>query len=342
MGPHRPCNDMLPQAENLLRTIAGEETGWVPRQELFFNNPRIVQRVLGRPPVGDFREELDFACEIGWGSVRATSWGARIGARNETASDGTSHYAGGSAIEMSDLDQLRGPDLDLLASTYGERASLVRGEGLLVHLFMLHCFHSAATGLGMERLCLMVYDQPELLAEYMRRVEAINREALAAVLSTGIVPDIAIFDVDCSFKTAMMVSPAAYRELIFEPTAATARMLHDAAIIMLMHTDGRIDEVYPVWLEMGVAGAHGVEAQANDLGEVKALFGSRMTLFGNFDPVILATERPRAIRALAREMVETGRSGGRYVAAVNTIVGDHVPVENYLAMIEGVDEAARA
>ncbi len=334
------CPDLLPQARNLQATLAGEDTGQVPRQEFFFNNPTIATRFLGRAQSSDVADEIEFVRGIGWGMARGTSWGVRIGARNEIASDGTSHYAGGSEVGWDDLDEMTGPDLDALAATYAERASAIRAGGLLVHIFMLHCFHSAATGLGMERLCMMVYDQPDLLREYMRRVEAFNRRALQAILSTGIVPDIAIFDADCAFKTSMMVSPEHYRELIFEPTNATAQVLHDAGITMLMHTDGRISDVFPIWLEMGVAGAHGVEAQANDLAEVKQRFGDRMTLFGNFDPVILATGETERIRALAREMVEVGRPGGRYVAAVNTIVGDHVPLANYLAFIEGVEEAA--
>ena len=338
---HRPasCPDLIPQAHNLRATLAGELTGEVPRQELWFKNPAIAAHFLGHPQGTDFAEQVQLGREIGWGMACAGSWGVRIGARNDIASDGTSHYSGGSEVTRDDLEAMTGPDLDALTSSYVERASLIRSQGLLVQIFILHCFHSAATGIGMERLCMMVYDQPDLLREYMHRVEALNRQALKAILDTGIVPDIAIFDSDCAFKTATMVSPEHYRDLILEPTSATAQVLHDAGITMLMHTDGRIDDVYPTWLEMGVVGAHGVEAQANDLADIKRRFGDRMTLFGNFDPVILATDRPERIRELAREMVTIGRPGGRYVAAVNTIVGEHVPLANYLAFIEGVQEA---
>ena len=64
-----------------------------------------------------------------------------------------------------------------------------------------------------------------------------------------------------------------------------------------------------------------------------------MTLLGNFDPVELALGRPEEIRRAAAEMVRVGKPGGRYVAAVNTIVGREVPLENYLAFLDGVAEA---
>ncbi len=337
-----PRPGLLPQAQDLYAALTGQMPGRVPRQELFFGNRAIAHHFVGRDAEGpgDFRHALELARNIGWGMARGTSWGVMIGSRSETASDGTAHYAGGSPITWEDLDRLREPDLAALAEQFAANAEAIRAEGLLVHIFMLHCFHSAATGIGMERLCLMVYDQPELLREYMCRIEAFNRRGLRAILDTGLKPDIAIFDADCAFKTACMVSPRAYRDLIAEPTAATCEVLREAGITIMMHTDGHIDDVYPVWLEMGLAGAHGVEAQANDLGHVKARFGGRMALFGNFDPVILATDEPERVRQMAREMVEVGKPGGRYVAAVNTIVGEEVPLENYLAFIEGADEAA--
>lgn len=340
MALNLPRPGLLPQAQDLYAALTGQMPSRVPRQELFFHNPTIARHFIGRDTHGDLRAEMELARKIGWGMARAISWGVRIGARHETASDGTTHYAGGSQITWEDLDRLARPDVGQIAEQYAANAEAIRAEGLLVHIFMLHCFHAAATGLGLERLSFMVYDDPELLREYMRRVEEFNRRVLEAVLATGIKPDVAIFDADCAFKTACMVNPTTYRELIYEPTRATCEMLREAGIIIMMHTDGRIDDVYPVWLEMGLAGAHGVEAQANDLGDVKARFGDRLTLFGNFDPVVLATGHPAQIRDLARKMVQIGKPGGRYVAAVNTIVGENVPLKNYLAFITGVEEGA--
>ncbi|MFP4248191.1 MAG: uroporphyrinogen decarboxylase family protein [Armatimonadota bacterium] len=333
------CTGLRPQAANLRATLAGELTGRVPRQEMFFNNPRIERHLIGRERGRDPVATLELALALQWGMCWAGSWSIRPGGRNDVASDGTSHYAGGCELTWAIVEQMaqaEPPPMDQTA----RNIALFRSEGLLAHVFMLHCFHSAATGIGMERLCMMVYDQPDLLAEYMRQVEAFNRRGLKALLDTGVAPDIAVFDADCAFKTAMMVSPSDYRRLIFEPTKATCEMLADAGITILMHTDGKIDNVYPIWLEMGVAGAHGVEKQANDLAEIKRKFGDRMTLFGNFDPVALATDMPENIREQARQMVEIGRDGGRYVAAVNTIVGENVPPENYFAFVEGVEEAA--
>lgn len=330
---------LRPQATELLDVILGQPTERVPHFELFFNNPAIAEHFLGRPGSRESPERVAFAIAVGWGSVCAASFGLMHGRRSDVASDGTSHYAGGSPLTWQALENLTDPDLGPLIEQYVANAGEAHAEGMLAHAFVLHCFHSAATGIGLERLSLMVYDEPELLAAYMQRVEQFNQRVLRALLDTGVPPGFVIFDGDCAFKNALMVSPQIYRELIFEPTAATCRICRDAGIPFLLHTDGKIDEVYPVWLDLGCVGAHGVEKQANDLGEIKRRFGDRMTLFGNFDPVELALGRPEEIRRTAAEMVHVGKRGGRYVACVNTIVGEEVPLENYLAFLDGVAEA---
>lgn len=330
---------LLPQAAQLRDVILGRPSERVPHFELFFGNPGIMAHFLGREGSREFPDRLAFAIAIGWGAVCAASFGLRHGARNGIASDGTSHYAGGSVLTWRDLERMTDPALDPLIEQYVANAGATHAAGMMAHIFLLHCFHSAATGIGMERLCLMVHDEPALLRAYMRRVEQFNQRVMGAILDAGVLPDFVVFDADCAFKNAMMVSPDVYRDLVFAPTAATCAICHEAGIPVLMHTDGKIDRLYPIWLELGCVGAHGVEKQANDLGEIKRLFGDRMTLFGNFDPVELALGRPDDIRRAAADMVLVGKPGGRYVAAVNTIVGEEVPMENYLAYLAGVADA---
>jgi hypothetical protein len=323
----------------MLDTLAGRPTDGVPRQELWFSNPEIETHFIGRPVGSAPTDRADLAVALGWGWMNAGSFGQMMGSRHEVASDGTGHYSGGSELTRESLEAWPEPDLEPYLERYLAGAMVAREAGLLAQFFLLHCFHSAATGIGMARVCLMVYDDAELLADYMAEVERRNRLMVRALLATDIPPDLIIFDSDCAFKNSMMVSPEDYRALIFEPTEATCALLREADIPIMVHTDGKIDGVYPVWLDMGCVAAHGVEKQANDLAEIKRRFGDRMTLFGNFDPVELALDAPADIRRAASEMVAVGAPGGRYVAAINTIVGPETPLDNYLAFIEGVEVA---
>ncbi len=328
--------EWLPQAVRLRKIISGELPDRVPNFEFFFDNPAVRRHFLGHEPQGGLEEQAEFTEAIGWGSMVSGWFAIRIGARSEVASDGTSHYAGGSPLTWELLRGMRDPDFGPGLEKLHQGLEAAHSRGLMAHCFVLHCFHSAATGLGLERLALMCYDEFDLLKAYMERVEAHNQRAIQAMVEQGCVPDFIVFDGDCSFKNAMMVRPETYRELVFDCTCQTCREITKAGIPYLFHTDGKVDRLYPILIELGFSGAHGVEAQANDLGEIKRLFGDRFTLFGNMDPVFLAWSSPEEVYEATVEMVRTGKPGGRYGAAVNTIVSDYTPLENYLAFLEAI------
>jgi len=145
-----------------------------------------------------------------------------------------------------------------------------------------------------------------------------------------------LFDGDCAFKSGLMVSPPVFRELVFDRTARTVAALKEADIPYALHSDGKADDLLPVLIDLGFSAFHGVEAAANDLGDIKARFGGDITLVGNMDVVFLTHSTPDEVREATLAMLETGSPGGRYMAACNTSPMDYIPNENYLAMVDTI------
>ena len=87
-------------------------------------------------------------------------------------------------------------------------------------------------------------------------------------------------------------------------------------------------------IELGFSAFHGVEAAANDLGDIKRRFGRDITLMGNMDVVFLTHASVAEVRAATERMLTIGMEGGRYVAACNTSPMDYIPYGNYLAMVD--------
>ena len=125
-----------------------------------------------------------------------------------------------------------------------------------------------------------------------------------------------------------------FRQLVFERTARTVEPLKKAGIPYVFHSDGKVDGFMPLLIELGFAAVHGIEAQANDLTDVKRRFGSGITLVGNMDVVKLAHGTVEQVGQKTEEMLRIGSQGGRYVAACNTSPLDYIPGENYLAMVD--------
>ena len=328
---------LLPQAERLRKTIAGEIPDRVPNFEFFFGSPRIFEHYVGKPSGGGWPGGLELALRIGWGACYIGALGFGLGGRSEVASDGTSHYAGGKELTWDTLEKMQEPEIDKFVEDVATKKQQVGAEGLLSYIWLLHCFHSAATGIGLERFALLCYDDFDLVHAYMHKVEGFNQKVLRTLIDADALPDMVFFDADCAFKNALMVRPQMYRDLVFDATKQTVDIVRQQSRPYCFHSDGKMDDLYPILIELGVWGAHGVEAQANDLAEVKARFGDQLTLFGNMDPVLLAWASPEEIEVATKIMIQTGAPGGRYGAAVNTIVSDYTPLENYLAFQQTIE-----
>jgi len=323
-------------SERFWKVFNGGKAEGVPRQEMFFSHPGIAEH-FGQPPTNPtVSEQAAFIRSIGWGSISCCWLGWSPGGVSETASDGTEHYAGGSLETLEQLEGLRLSEEYLEEAVAGMKRMARAGhnEGLCAHTWITSCIHALATGMGLENFAVACYDRPDFIKEAMEIIEEHNRRMVK--LAAGHVDFIA-FDGDCAFKTGLMMSPDMFREFWYEPTRKTCELLKTLGIPYMYHTDGKVDEIYPLLIELGFSAAHGVEAAANDLAEVKKKFGKDITLIGNMDVVDLTRKSIPDIKEEVREMLEKGSPGGRYVAACNTVVREYIPVENYLAMIEVID-----
>ena len=331
----------LPQAKRLLDAIIGKSIDRVPNFEVFFENNQIVKHFIGKE-IERIEDELDFCLKIGWGSLSTGfCWAYDFGYNIEQSSDGSSHYKAGAEITRDAFDKLVMPDIAKIVELHCKKAKIAHEAGLATHYFVGHCFHVIATNLGLENFSILCCDDFELVLHMMEKVEEFNRLLLKKLVDSGEKPDFIIFDADCAFKNGMMVNPSMYRQLTSLATVKTLQLLKDNNIPYVFHTDGDVREVYPVFIEWGVSATHGVEAAANNLLDIKERYGDEITLIGNFDPVFISNASPQEVKRAAKEMVAIGKKGGRYIAGLNTIVKDYVPVENYLAFLEAIDEEGK-
>jgi len=321
----------------MLDTFVGRQLERVPFWEVWYGMPALTRRVLGRD--AETPEDLcDLAGALGWDAVRAG--GPNINAPGGMmipASDGTEHYVPRGIEVLAELDERPFPDQSPNLEWARAVAEAAHARGIAAVMYLPWCFHTITTTIGLEALAMAIYDDRESIHEAFEWVEERTRRAIEeVVIPSGV--DFVLFDGDCAFKTGLMVRPDIFRELVFERTARTVALLKDAGIPYTLHSDGKLDDLIPMLVELGFAAVHGVEAQANDLADIKARFGRDITLMGNMDVVALTHADVSQVREMTRAMLETGAPGGRYVAACNTSPLDYIPQENYLAFAETIRE----
>lgn len=261
--------------------------------------------------------------------------GAWFTAKIEKITETGVWYGGGALRGSSQLHNRPEPDWDRQIEQMLPLRRRCADAGLACWAVLPWCFHSVATSMGLENLALAVYDEPEFVHEAMDWCERRNLTAVRRVLAE-VRPDFVLFDGDCAYKTGPMVAPDMLRDFCFEPTVRTITALREHEIPVAFHTDGKLDDVMPMLIDLGVAMVHGCEAQANDLAHLVQTFGDQIALCGNMDVVFLKNATVEQVRQATRAMLRTGSSQHRFAAACNTSPLDYIPVANYRAMAEEI------
>lgn len=325
---------LTPGAAAMAALLRGERTKKVPFWEVWFAMVEMQKKHWGEWE--KVESHIKMAEELGNAVVPTGFVNANVGfADMREAAKGNGRYAGGHLRSREQLAERKLPDWKADIARLKSNQQKIRDAGLLGALYLPWCFHTIATGMGLENLCYALYDDMDFVREAFTWVEDRNREAIKQIVSV-VRPDFVLFDGDCAYKTGLMVSPDMFRDLVFDQTSRTVGLLRELKIPYTLHTDGKLDEVVPMLIELGFSAVHGCEKQANDLGFLVDKFGDQITLIGNMDVVFLSSVTPDAVRKETEEMLRIGGAKGRFVAACNTSPKDYIPEANYRAFCETI------
>ena len=148
--------------------------------------------------------------------------------------------------------------------------------------------------LGEELLLTSFYDNPGLLKEMLSFFADFWIGLWDEVLKKVRV-DCAHFWEDMAYKNGPLISPAMFRQFLSPVYKRITSFLRDWGVnIILVDTDGNMDELIPLFLECGVTGIWPVEIQAgNDLVEIGRKY-PRLHILGGLNKLKIALG-PQAI-----------------------------------------------
>lgn len=210
-----------------------------------------------------------------------------------------------------------------------------RAAGRACWMTMKWSFDAIVNAMGYEEFALTCYDDASRLVEVIECMEHRNQVAVEHVIAE-VKPDFVLFEANCAYQSGPMIDPTLMRQMCEAPTRQTLHRLADAGVPAVFHTEGKVDELLPLIIDMGFMGLQGCDPQANDLGDLVGRFGDRIALCGNLDIALLAGGSPETVSEATRRMLAAGSRKGRFAAGANTVVQDDTPIENYLAMVKAV------
>jgi len=182
--------------------------------------------------------------------------------------------------------------------------------------------------MGVEGISLAVYDDRAFLEEAATDIADCVLGVLDKAL-VGMEYDFAQFWEDMAYKTSSLISPALYREIFLPQYRRITERLHQAGIdVLILDSDGYVEELIPCWLDVGINFIYPMEVAAGmDVVALRKRFGRELLIGGGMDKRILASNKP-AIKKMVDEKIPLMQDGG-YVPGCDHAMPPDIPWENY-------------
>lgn len=339
-----------PSFERLLSAIASKVPDRVPVLEFWPMSGRIFEFVLERPlgyAIGSAMEGrtdsvriedlLEFSLRVGMDAVGADFvwWPGQV---FEKSADGACHYVDGRIKERGDIARMERPeDLDVQCERYREYGARAKGSGVGVFPRVSAFFNPAYLAVGLIDFWYKVHDDLGFIELLMDALFERQMRVMETVCSLHGVRFIQIDD-DIAYGAGLFLRPDLFRRLYFERMKSFLKPAKERGILIVYHTDGKLDDALPILLELGVNAVHPVEPMCNDIYAIKRRYAGKMCLCGNIDLRLLSQGSPGEVREDVKAHLDVLKTGGGYVCGSSSSLYDGVSPVNYCELVKAVHD----
>jgi len=223
-----------------------------------------------------------------------------------------------------------GPKFDALVRQMPRRIKALGGVGNGV-------FEISEDLVGFESLAYLRVDDPVTYAALYRRIGDLMVAIWSEFLPRyGDTFAICRFGDDLGFKTSTLISPAQIRQFIIPEYRRVIGLIKAAGKPFLWHSCGRIFPIMDEVIALGIDAKHSNEDCIAPFDQWIARYGDRIGLLGGIDVDLLCQKTPEEI---TQEVYEKGRqyraTARGYALGSGNSIPEYVPIDGYLAMIEG-------
>ena len=207
-------------------------------------------------------------------------------------------------------------------------------------------WHDAIDLLGMERLFMQMYDQPELvdaLFAYLVDFYAAVSERIFEAAAKTI--DIFFIGNDFGSQLGPLLPPDLFERFVMPHLKRLIDLGHAYGLNVMLHCCGGFAPLLPLMSEANLDAVHAIQpcCRGMDLRALKAEFGEAMVFNGAIDSQhVLIEGDPDSVRQKTREVLAIMKPGGGYIAgASHDSILEETPVENVVAMFDAIQEFGR-
>jgi uroporphyrinogen decarboxylase len=191
---------------------------------------------------------------------------------------------------------------------------------------------------GMSELLMDLVVNPEIAGTLLDIVTDICSR-LAAKLATYDLDVLWLAD-DFGTQRALIVRPTMWRQWFKERlrTVVQAAKRVRPDLLIAFHSDGKIDEIIPDLIEIGIDVLNPLQPEVMDPVAIKREYGNDLAFWGGVGTqTTMPFGTPEEVHKNVCELIDTVGQDGGFLIAPTHVVEPEVPWENIMAFIEAVD-----
>jgi len=354
LGKRRSSHCDKSDVNRLLKVLQHQEADRVPHLELWVTSKSVYEYVLehelkydivdalvGEQSIGP-EDAVDFALRLGMDAVVCNfSW--RPNNIFRSAADGTQRYVNGTVKGWADLADLEPPPSLAAQLSHLERyVRAAQGTGVGVIANFTSFFDSAMLAVGVSDALYMFQDKRPFLENLMDTLLE-HQESVMRAVCDRFADDLALVMIkdDVAHNSGLMVHPNMFVEVFSHRMKRLIAPAKEHGKLILMHTDGKMDQVLPILYEIGFDAVNPIQPESNDIFDLREQWAGRLAFVGNIPTTLLAHGSREEIEEKVREYCVRLAKGGGYVLSSSTSIVEGIPPKNFVAMIQAAHKYGR-
>jgi uroporphyrinogen-III decarboxylase len=228
------------------------------------------------------------------------------------------------------------PYTDTMIKPWVKRAKiLIEKYQILSMVGLPGPYENLHMGIGMAQVAKFCRKEPQFLEEILERNFEIQGKGLERILKLGKLPVIMCGD-DWGYNQGLQMPLKYWKQFIKPILKRYVEIVHSYEAKFIIHSCGKIEEIFPDLVELGVEGVESLQPTINDLPSLKQKFGDKICLLGTIDDTHLLVEgtKEHVWSDVTNSVKILGKGSGYIPGATNTLL--NAKVKNVKTMLEAI------
>ncbi len=241
--------------------------------------------------------------------------------------------------KIVELDSLKLPEewFYIRLEAFKKVMECARSANLAVIPHLHGCFDLPYEVMGFEHYMIMVLEDfpyVDAVTEYFWQVAQFMIGELIKVK-----PDAIYIGDDLCYNNGLMINENTFLKLWYEREKQLVSMCKKSGIPVEFHTDGNLSFVMEHLISMGIDLVNPIDANCNDIFDVKNKYGSRIALRGNINVSGPLYYGPyEAVYQETKDKLLPLKVGGNYILSSSHSITPKMSYKNYLGITDALEE----